>query len=93
MIKNLLLSAGIGALSMVSPVFAQAQRAYDERYSTAMPGGYGDGWSGSDDIGEKVERPTAPQEYESTDGGRNVPLSQRVDPENPASPSMSGTAD
>ncbi len=89
-----LIFAGIiGVLMTTAPAIAQSPGAYYNDSGRTAPSGYGPRWSGSDDIGDKVERPTAPEEYESTDQGRNVPLSQRVDPENPESPSMSGTAD
>ena len=51
------------------------------------------GWVATDKVGQPIEKPTAPQEDDFTSNGQNMPLSQRIDPENPTSPSMSGTAD
>lgn len=87
MLKFLLL-LGVGAFLTTLPVLAQPR--YEGQY---LRPGYPMGWVATDKVGQPIEKPTAPQEDDSTSQGQNLPLSQRTDPENPTSPSMNGTAD
>lgn len=89
MLKFILL-LGVGAFLTTLPVLAQPRGAYDGPYSRP---GYHVGWVATDKVGQPIEKPTSPQEDDSTSSGQNMPLSQRIDPENPTSPSMNGTAD
>ena len=89
MLKFLLVFGSV-AFATALPVLAQPRGADGDPYSRPS---YRMMWSGTDNIGQRVEKPTAPQEDDSTDHGQNVPLSQRIDPENPTSPSINGTAD
>lgn len=90
MLKFLLLFAGAGALLTALPVLAQPRDVYEGPYLSPS---YPMGWVATDKVGQPIEKPTAPQEDDSTSNGQNLPLSQRIDPESPTSPSMSGTAD
>ena len=90
MLKRLLGFATFSAILAPLPVLAQPRGVYGAPYFT--PRTYM-GWRSTDNIGQRVEKPTSPEEDDTTSSGQNVPLSQRIDPENPTSPSMNGTAD